>query len=182
MKQILFFIFLTLSVSLNANEKSDKLADSLHSFGNNGEYAQMDSIYNLITHENHYRQDKLYALNISLDYARFLNQKGDYEKAHTLLTEIRENAMVIEKYPGNTIAQQLQEIAAIATYEIAFGQWQSNPATGSKKNGRKSSQPTGTSKRFRKSGRSIQSFRSHTPQTVYARQRHLTLQKGACYY
>lgn len=126
MKQILFFIFLTLSVSLNANEKSDKLADSLHSFGNNGEYAQMDSIYNLITHENHYRQDKLYALNISLDYARFLNQKGDYEKAHTLLTEIRENAMVIEKYPENTIAQQLQEIAAIATYEIAFGQWQSN--------------------------------------------------------
>ena len=46
MKQILFFIFLTLSVSLNANEKSDKLADSLHSFGNNGEYAQMDSISN----------------------------------------------------------------------------------------------------------------------------------------
>ena len=41
MKQILFFIFLSLSVSLNANEKSDKLADSLHSFGNNGEYAQM---------------------------------------------------------------------------------------------------------------------------------------------
>lgn len=34
--------------------------------------------------------------------------------------------MVIEKYPENTIAQQLQEIAAIATYEIAFGQWQSN--------------------------------------------------------
>lgn len=126
MKQILFFIFLTLSVSLNANEKSDKLADSLHSFGNNGEYAQMDSVYNLIIHEDHYKQDKLYALNITLDYARFLNQKGDSERANTLLTQIRESAMALEKFPENTMAHQLQEIAAIATYEIAYGQWQNN--------------------------------------------------------
>lgn len=98
----------------------------LHSFGNNGEYAQMDSVYNLIIHEDHYKQDKLYALNITLDYARFLNQKGDSERANTLLTQIRENAMPLEKFPENTIAHQLQEIAAIATYEIAYGQWQNN--------------------------------------------------------
>ena len=67
--------------SLNANEKNNKLADLLHSFGNNGEYyAQIDSVYNLIIHEDHYKQDKLYALNITLDYARFLNQKGDSEE------------------------------------------------------------------------------------------------------
>ena len=98
----------------------------LHSFGNNGEYAQMDSVYNLIIHEDHYKQDKLYALNITLDYARFLNQKGDSERANTLLTQIRDNAMALEKFPENTIAHQLQEIAAIATYEIAYGQWQNN--------------------------------------------------------
>ena len=126
MKKILFFLFLSLSAFLNANEKNNKLADLLHSFGNNGEYAQMDSVYNLIIHEYHYKQDKLYALNITLDYARFLNQKGDSERANTLLTQIRENAMALEKFPENTIAHQLQEIAAIATYEIAYGQWQNN--------------------------------------------------------
>ena len=114
MKKILFFLFLSLSAFLNANEKSNKLADLLHSFGNNGEYAQMDSVYNLIIHEDHYKQDKLYALNITLDYARFLNQKGDSKRANTLLTQIRENAMALEKFPENTIAHQLQEIAAIA--------------------------------------------------------------------
>lgn len=126
MKKILFFLFLSLSAFLNANEKNNKLADLLHSFGDNGEYAQMDSVYNLIIHEDHYKQDKLYALNITLDYARFLNQKGDSERANTLLTQIRENAMALEKFPENTIAHQLQEIAAIATYEIAYGQWQNN--------------------------------------------------------
>lgn len=126
MKKILFFLFLSLSAFLNANEKNNKLADLLHSFGDNGEYAQMDSVYNLIIHEDHYKQDKLYALNITLDYARFLNQKGDSERANTLLTQIRENAMPLEKFPENTIAHQLQEIAAIATYEIAYGQWQNN--------------------------------------------------------
>ena len=120
MKKILFFLFLSLSAFLNANEKNNKLADLLQSFGNNGEYAQMDSVYNLIIHEDHYKQNKLYALNITLDYARFLNQKGDSERANTLLTQIRENAMALEK------AHQLQEIAAIATYEIAYGQWQNN--------------------------------------------------------
>lgn len=44
MKKILFFLFLSLSAFLNANEKNNKLADLLHSFGNNGEYAQMDSV------------------------------------------------------------------------------------------------------------------------------------------
>ena len=97
MKKILFFLFLSLSAFLNANEKNNKLADLLHSFGDNGEYAQMDSVYNLIIHEDHYKQDKLYALNITLDYARFLNQKGDSERANTLLTQIRENAMALEK-------------------------------------------------------------------------------------
>lgn len=126
MKKILFFLFLSLSTYLNANEKSNKLADLLHSFGNNGEYAQMDSVYNLIIHEDHYKQDKLYALNITLDYARFLNQKGDSERANTLLTQIRKSAMALEKFPENTMAHQLQEIAAIATYEIAYGQWQNN--------------------------------------------------------
>ena len=126
MKKILFFLFLSLSAFLNANEKNNKLADLLHSFGDNGEYAQMDSVYNLIIHEDHYKQDKLYALNITLDYARFLNQKGDSERANTLLTQIRENAMALEKFPENTTAHQLQEIAAIATYEIAYGQWQNN--------------------------------------------------------
>lgn len=126
MKKILFFLFLSLSAFLNANEKNNKLADLLHSFGNNGEYAQMDSVYNLIIHEDHYKQDKLYALNITLDYARFLNQKGDSERANTLLTQIRESAMALEKFPENTMAHQLQEIAAIATYEIAYGQWQNN--------------------------------------------------------
>lgn len=126
MKKILFFLFLSLSAFLNANEKNNKLADLLHSFGNNGEYAQMDSVYNLIIHEDHYKQDKLYALNITLDYARFLNQKGDSERANTLLTQIRESAMALEKFPENTTAHQLQEIAAIATYEIAYGQWQNN--------------------------------------------------------
>ena len=96
MKKILFFLFLSLSAFLNANEKNNKLADLLHSFGNNGEYAQMDSVYNLIIHEDHYKQGKLYALNITLDYARFLNQKGDSERANTLLTQIRDNAMALE--------------------------------------------------------------------------------------
>lgn len=90
----------------------------LHSFGNNGEYAQMDSVYNLIIHEDHYKQDKLYALNITLDYARFLNQKGDSERANTLLTQIRENAMPLEKFPENTIAHQLQELRQLLRMKL----------------------------------------------------------------
>lgn len=121
MKKILFFLFLSLSAFLNANEKSNKLADLLHSFGNNGEYAQMDSVYNLIIHEDHYKQDKLYALNITLDYARFLNQKGDSERANTLLTQIRENAMALEKFPENTIAHQLQELRQLLRMKLPTG-------------------------------------------------------------
>lgn len=121
MKKILFFLFLSLSAFLNANEKNNKLADLLHSFGNNGEYAQMDSVYNLIIHEDHYKQDKLYALNITLDYARFLNQKGDSERANTLLTQIRDNAMALEKFPENTIAHQLQELRQLLRMKLPTG-------------------------------------------------------------
>lgn len=121
MKKILFFLFLSLSAFLNANEKNNKLADLLHSFGDNGEYAQMDSVYNLIIHEDHYKQDKLYALNITLDYARFLNQKGDSERANTLLTQIRENAMALEKFPENTMAHQLQELRQLLRMKLPTG-------------------------------------------------------------
>lgn len=63
MKQIVFFIFLCLTTQLTAGEKGHNLTDLLQSFGDNGEYAQMDSIYRLITRESRYSQDKLYALN-----------------------------------------------------------------------------------------------------------------------
>ena len=55
MKKILFFLFLSLSAFLNANEKNNKLADLLHSFGNNGEYAQMDSVYNPLIPQHYYK-------------------------------------------------------------------------------------------------------------------------------
>lgn len=152
----------------------------LHSFGNNGEYAQMDSVYNLIIHEDHYKQDKLYALNITLDYARFLNQKGDSERANTLLTQIRENAMALEKFPENTIAHQLQEIAAIATYEIAYGQWQNNQLPAARETAEEAVSQLEQVKC--ELSRGLQSFRSHTPQIVHARQCHLTLSEGARHY
>lgn len=44
MKQIVFFIFLCLTTQLTAGEKGHNLTDLLQSFGDNGEYAQMDSI------------------------------------------------------------------------------------------------------------------------------------------
>lgn len=126
MKHILFLVFLCLSVQLNASDKQH-LNDLLHSFGDNGEYAKMDSVYKLITGEKHYREDKLYALNNDLDYARFLNQKGDYAKAYNLLTQTQEKASATENLSENdSLYIQLQGIKAISTYEIAYGQWQSN--------------------------------------------------------
>lgn len=127
MKQILFFIFLCLITHSTANGKNNNLTDLLHSFGDNGEYEQMDSVYQLITRESHYKQDKLYALNTDLDYARFLNQKGDWEKAYTLLVQTRQNATALGNRPGNSSQHsQFQGIGALATYEIAFGQWQTD--------------------------------------------------------
>lgn len=127
MKQILFLIFLCLTTHLTANDKSNSLTDLLHSFGDNGEYAQMDSIYKLITQDSHYKQDKLYALNADLDYARFLNQKGNWEKAYTLLTQTRQKATSLGNQAGNnSLHAQFQGIGALATYEIAFGQWQTD--------------------------------------------------------
>lgn len=127
MKQILFFIFLCLTTHLTVNGKNKNLTDLLHSFGDNGEYEQMDSIYQLITQESHYKQDKLYALNTDLDYARFLNQKGDWEKAYPLLVQTRQNATALGNRPGNSsLHSQFQGIGALATYEIAFGQWQTD--------------------------------------------------------
>lgn len=127
MKQIVFFIFLCLTTQLTAGEKGNNLTDLLQSFGDNGEYAQMDSIYRLITRESRYSQDKLYALNIDLDYARFLNQKGDCEKACTLLTQIRRKATTLEKLQENRpLHPMLQTIEALATYETAYGQWQAD--------------------------------------------------------
>lgn len=127
MKQIVFFIFLCLTTQLTAGEKGHNLTDLLQSFGDNGEYAQMDSIYRLITRESRYSQDKLYALNIDLDYARFLNQKGDCEKACTLLTQIRRKATTLEKLQENRpLHPMLQTIEALATYETAYGQWQAD--------------------------------------------------------
>lgn len=127
MKHIFFLIFLCLTVHLTANNKSNSLTDLLHSFGDNGEYAQMDSIYKLITRDSHYKQDKLYALNADLDYARFLNQKGDWKKAYTLLTQTRQKATSLGNRLGNnSLHAQFQGIGALATYEIAFGQWQTD--------------------------------------------------------
>lgn len=93
MKQIVFFIFLCLTAHLTASDKNDSLADLLQSFGDNGEYDRMDSIYGVITRENRYEQDKLYALDIDLDYARYLNQKGDCDKAYTLLAQTRKRLL-----------------------------------------------------------------------------------------
>lgn len=120
MKQILFLIFLCLTTHSTASGKNKNLTDLLHSFGDNGEYEQMDSIYQLITRESHYQQDKLYALNTDLDYARFLNQKGDWEKAYPLLIQTRQNATALGNRPGNSsLHSQFQGIGALATYEIA---------------------------------------------------------------
>lgn len=127
MKHILFLVFLCLGVQLNASDKHEHLTDLLHSFGDNGEYAKMDSVYKLITREKHYREDKLYALNNDLDYARFLNQKGDYAKAYGLLTQTREKASATENLSEkDSLYIHLQGIKAISTYEIAYGQWQNN--------------------------------------------------------
>lgn len=127
MKHILFLVLLCLHTQLRASDQHEHLTDLLHTFGDNGEYTQMDSVYQLITREKHYREDKLYALNVDLDYARFLNQKGDYEKAYSLLTQTREKASASENLPGNDSLQiQLQEIKSLSTYEIAYGQWQAN--------------------------------------------------------
>lgn len=130
MKQIVFLIFLCLTTHLSASNPSDHLTDLLHSFGDNGEYDRMDSIYGVITRENRYKQDKIYALNIDLDYARFLNQKGNYRKAHTLLIQTKEKTTSLEKHQENkALHSQLQTIEALATYEIAYGQWQTERLT-----------------------------------------------------
>lgn len=126
MKQIVFFIFLCLTTQLTAGEKGHNLTDLLQSFGDNGEY----SIYRLITRESRYSQDKLYALNIDLDYARFLNQKGDCEKACTLLTQIRRKATTLEKLQENRpLHPMLQTIEALATYETAYGNYSTDIKT-----------------------------------------------------
>lgn len=130
MKQIVFFIFLCLTAHLTASDKNDSLADLLQSFGDNGEYDRMDSIYGVITRENRYEQDKLYALDIDLDYARYLNQKGDCDKAYTLLTQTRKKAATLGKHLSDQSSRsQIQTIEALATYETAYGQWQTDHLT-----------------------------------------------------
>lgn len=127
MKQIVFFIFLCLTAHLTASDKNDNLADLLQSFGDNGEYDRMDSIYGVITRENRYKQDKIYALNIDLDYARYLNQKGDCDKAYTLLAQTRKKATTLESQQTDQSSRsQIQTIEALATYETAYGQWQAD--------------------------------------------------------
>lgn len=127
MKQTIFLIFLCLTTHLSASNPSDHLTDLLHAFGDSGQYDRMDSIYGIITRENRYKQDKIYALNIDLDYARYLNQKGDCDKAYTLLAQTRKKATKLEnQQPDQSSRSQIQTIEALATYETAYGQWQTD--------------------------------------------------------
>lgn len=113
--------------SLGCRAEKTSFSQLIETFGDNGEYARMDSVYQLAVRHPDYRNDLFLALDIDITYGTYLNAKGDYSQAQTVFSKALKKTEQLKAQslkPAERHSLTVSE--GIANYERAFGYWQSN--------------------------------------------------------
>lgn len=113
--------------SLVCRAEKTSFSQLIETFGDNGEYARMDSVYQLAVRHPDYRNDLFLALDIDITYGTYLNAKGDYSQAQTVFSKALKKTEQLKAQslkPAERHSVTISE--GIANYERAFGYWQSN--------------------------------------------------------
>lgn len=113
--------------SLGCRAEKTSFSQLIETFGDNGEYARMDSVYQLAVRHPDYRNDLFLALDIDITYGTYLNAKGDYSQAQTVFSKALKKTEQLKAQslkPAERHSVTVSE--GIANYERAFGYWQSN--------------------------------------------------------
>lgn len=113
--------------SLVCRAEKTSFSQLIETFGDNGEYARMDSVYQLAVRHPDYRNDLFLALDIDITYGTYLNAKGDYSQAQTVFSKALKKTEQLKAQslkPAERHSVTVSE--GIANYERAFGYWQSN--------------------------------------------------------
>lgn len=94
----------------------------------------MDSIYSLAKQQVNYKNDPVAAVEIHTTYATYLNSKRDYDKAYSILKDVKKEISLLKDRRFSSDAQKkLLQSESIATYEIAYGLWSNNKLDEAKK-------------------------------------------------
>ena len=126
MKKITLLLICLLG-SLGCRAEKTSFSQLIETFGDNGEYARMDSVYQLAVRHPDYRNDLFLALDIDITYGTYLNAKGDYSQAQTVFSKALKKTEQLKAQslkPAERHSVTISE--GIANYERAFGYWQSN--------------------------------------------------------
>lgn len=113
--------------SLGCRAEKTSFSQLIETFADNGEYARMDSVYQLAVRHPDYRNDLFLALDIDITYGTYLNAKGDYSQAQTVFSKALKKTEQLKAQslkPAERHSVTVSE--GIANYERAFGYWQSN--------------------------------------------------------
>lgn len=94
----------------------------------------MDSIYSLAKQQVNYQNDPVATVEIHTTYATYLNSKREYDKAYSILKDVKKEISLLKdrRFSSDTQKKLLQS-ESIATYEIAYGLWSNNKLDEAKK-------------------------------------------------
>lgn len=105
----------------------------IETYGDNGEYNKADSVYHLACKLINYTNHPVEALDLHVTYAIYLDAQYKYNQARTLLTQARKEIPQIRKTAHNPeTLKRIQELEAVATYELAYGLWLNDKSTDAK--------------------------------------------------
>lgn len=105
----------------------------IEAYGDKGEYSKADSVYRLACRQTDYSNRPAEALDVRITYAVYLDAQNKYEAARALIAQAREEISRMRKtiHDAGTL-KRIQELEAVATYELAYGLWMENKNTEAK--------------------------------------------------
>ena len=129
-KLILSFVLSIFTGYITANN----FVQQIQQYGDNGDFHRMDSIYSLAKQQVNYQNDPVAAVEIHTTYATYLNSKREYDKAYSILKDVKKEISLLKdrRFSSDTQKKLLQS-ESIATYEIAYGLWSNNKLDEAKK-------------------------------------------------
>ena len=129
-KLILSFVLSIFTGYITANN----FVQQIQQYGDNGDFHRMDSIYSLAKQQVNYQNDPVAAVEIHTTYATYLNSKREYDKAYSILKDVKKEITLLKDRRFSSDAQKkLLQSESIATYEIAYGLWSNNKLDEAKK-------------------------------------------------
>lgn len=112
---------------------SQDFVKQIETYGDKGEYHKADSVYRLACTQLNYNNQPVEALDVNVTYAIYLDAQNKTKQARTLIAQARQEIPRMRKTIHDTeILKRIQELEAVATYELAYGLWLDNKNTEAK--------------------------------------------------